>query len=45
MRLNSDLKTKYAALREAGKPAKAASITLMRKLLETANAFIKADRT
>lgn len=45
MRFNPDLKAKYAALREAGKPAKAAIVTLMRKLLETANAVVKADRT
>lgn len=41
MRFNPDLKTKYTAPRDAGKPAKAA---VMRKLLETANALIKADR-
>lgn len=45
MRFNPDLKAKYAALREAGKPAKVAIVTLMRKLLETANALVKADRT
>ena len=44
MRFNPDLKTKYTALREAGKPAKVAIAALMRKLLETANALIKADR-
>ena len=44
MRFNPDLKVKYTALREAGKPAKVAIVALMRKLLETANAFVKADR-
>ena len=44
MRFNPDLKAKYAALREAGKPAKVAIVTLMRKLIETANALVKADR-
>jgi transposase len=45
MRFNPDLKAKYATLREAGKPAKVAIVTLMRKLVETANALVKADRT
>lgn len=44
MRFNPDLKSKYDAFREAGKPAKVAIVTLMRKLLETANALVKADR-
>lgn len=44
MRFNPDLKAKYASLREAGKPAKVAIVALMRKLLETANALVKADR-
>ena len=44
MRFNPDLKTKYAELREAGKPAKVAIVAIMRKLLETANALVKADR-
>jgi len=44
MRFNPDLKAKYAALRDAGKPAKVAIVTLMRKLVETANALDKADR-
>jgi transposase len=44
MRFNPDLKAKYAQLRKAGKPAKVAIVTLMRKLIETANALIKADR-
>ena len=45
LRFNPDLKAKYAALREAGKPAKVAIVTLMRKLIETANALVKADRS
>lgn len=44
MRFNPDLRSKYAALREAGKPAKVAIVVLMRKLLETANALVKANR-
>jgi len=44
MRFNPDLKAKYTALREAGKPAKVAIVAIMRKLLETANALVKADR-
>ncbi len=45
MRFNPYLKAKYAALRGAGKPAKVAILALMRKLLETANALVKANRT
>jgi transposase len=45
MRFNPDLKTKYAALQQAGKPAKVAFIAIMRKLLETANALVKGHRT
>lgn len=44
MRFNPDLKVKYAALRAAGKPAKVAIVAIMRKLIETANALVKADR-
>lgn len=44
MRYNPDLKAKYEALRAAGKPAKVAIIAIMRKLIETANALVKADR-
>lgn len=44
MRFNPDLKEKYTALRDAGKPAKVAIVAIMRKLLETANALVKADR-
>lgn len=45
MRFNPDLRAKYAALRAAGKPAKVAIVAVMRKLIETANALVKADRT
>lgn len=44
MRFNPDLKAKYDSLRKAGKPAKVAIVALMRKLIETANALIKANR-
>jgi transposase len=44
MRFNPDLKAKYNALREAGKPAKVALITLIRKLIELANTLVKANR-
>lgn len=44
MRFNPDLKRKYQQLRDAGKHAKIALIALMRKLVETANALVKADR-
>jgi transposase len=45
MRFNPDLKVKYEGLRAAGKPAKVAIVAIMRKLIETANALVKADRT
>jgi transposase len=44
MRFNPDLKTKYEALRTTGKPAKVAIVAVMRKLIEMANALVKADR-
>jgi hypothetical protein len=44
IRHNPDLKAKYQALIKAGKPPKVALTALMRKLIELANAFIKADR-
>lgn len=44
MRFNPDLKAKYEDLRAAGKPAKVAIVAVMRKLIETANALVKADR-
>lgn len=45
MRRNPDLKAKYEDLRAAGKPAKVAIVAVMRKLIEMANALVKADRT
>jgi transposase len=44
MRFNPDLRAKYLQLREAGKPAKIALVALMRKLIEVANALVKANR-
>ena len=44
MRHNPDMKAKYEGLRAAGKPAKVAIVAIMRKLIETANALVKADR-
>ena len=44
MRFNPDLKAIYDKLRGAGKPAKVALTALMRKLIELANALVKADR-
>lgn len=43
-RFNPDLKAKYDQMRSAGKPAKVAIIAVMRKLLELANALVKANR-
>ena len=44
MRFNPDLKARYEHLRAAGKPAKVAIVAVMRKLIEMANALVKADR-
>ena len=44
MRHNPDLKAKYQSMIKAGKPPKVAITALMRKLIELANALIKADR-
>lgn len=44
MRFNPDLQAKYSQLRAAGKPAKVAIVAIIRKLLETANALVKAHR-
>ena len=44
MRHNPDLKAKYEDLHSAGKPAKVAIVAVMRKLIEMANALVKADR-
>jgi transposase len=43
-RFNPDLKAKYDQLRAAGKPAKVAIVAVMRKLIEMANALVKADK-
>lgn len=43
-RFNPDLKTKYQQLIAAGKPAKIAITAVMRKLIVTANALIRANR-
>lgn len=44
IRHNPDFKAKYLALIKAGKPPKVAITALMRKLIELANALIKANR-
>ena len=44
MRFNPDFKARYDQLRAAGKPAKVAIVAIMRKLIEMANALVKADR-
>ena len=43
-RFNPDLKAKYSALIKTGKPAKIAVTAIMRKLIVTANALLKANR-
>ena len=44
-RFNPDLKARYEQLIARGKPAKIAITAVMRKLIVTANALLKADRT
>jgi transposase len=44
IRFNADLKTKYQALRAAGKPPKVAITAIMRKLLILANALLRDRR-
>ncbi|MEO9336676.1 IS110 family transposase [Mesorhizobium sp. SB112] len=44
LRFNPDLKQKYTALREFGKPAKVAITAIMRKLIIIANALLKQER-
>ena len=44
IRFNPAMKAKYDQLRTAGKPAKVALTAIMRKLIELANALVKADR-
>jgi transposase len=43
-RFNPDLKTKYEALRAAGKPPKVALTAVMRKLLILANSLLRDQR-
>jgi len=43
-RYNPDLRAKYHTMIQAGKPAKVALTTLMRKLIELANALVAQDR-
>jgi len=43
-RFNPDLKAKYQQMVAAGKPAKVAITAVMRKLIVTANALLRADR-
>jgi transposase len=43
-RYNADMKVKYQAMIAAGKPAKVAITTIMRKLIILANALLRANR-
>ena len=43
-RFNPHMKDKNQAMIEAGMPAKVALTAIMRKLIELANALVKADR-
>ena len=43
-RHNPDFRTKYQALREAGKPGKVALTAIMRKMIILANTLVKQDR-
>jgi transposase len=45
VRLNPDLRRKYEALKEAGKPSKVAIAAVMRKLIVLANALVRDNRT
>lgn len=44
IRFNPQLKAKYLALRQAGKPAKVAIVAIMRKIIITANALLRDNR-
>jgi len=44
IRFSRDLKQKYQSMIKTGKPPKVAITAIMRKLIELANALIKADR-
>jgi transposase len=45
LRVNPDLRRKYEALKEAGKPSKVAIAAIMRKLIVLANALVRDNRT
>lgn len=44
IRYNPDLKAKYEALKDAGKPSKVAIVAIMRKLICLVNTLVKEDR-
>ncbi len=44
-RFNPDLKARFAAMTTAGKPAKVAITSVMRRLVVLANALLRDDRT
>ena len=44
IRFNPDLKRKYRALKDKGKPSKVAITAVMRKLIVLANALLQQDR-
>ena len=44
MRFNPDLKAKFAHLRAAGKPLKVAIVAIIRKLFESGDALVMANR-
>jgi transposase len=44
LRFNPDLRRKYQALKEAGKPSKVAIAAIMRKLIVLANALVRDNR-
>ena len=43
-RFNPDFKAKYQAMIKAGKPAKVAIVTIIRKIIVLANALLKRGR-
>jgi transposase len=45
LRINPDLRAKYRALKDAGKPSKVAIAAVMRKLIVLANALLRDNRT
>ncbi|MGV0877384.1 transposase [Martelella sp. FLE1502] len=44
MRFNKQMRAKYEALKDAGKPGRVAVTAIMRKLIELASALIRNDR-